>query len=116
MGLKFSENFANFSKNGVNSQKCFVCHVLFTRYLSAIYVQRFLARCVRALASKTHPMIESGTCGITRTAHVPFADERSFIIGLLQKLRKRNGPFSHPVDIVNNLVVVHVPAGEKGRP
>ena len=94
----------------------FIGHVLLARHLAAIDVECLFAWCVRALPPKTHPVIESGSCGITRSAHVPFADECRFVIGLLQKLRKRHPPFSHPVDIVDNLVVVHVLSGEKGRP
>ena len=75
----------------------------------------FCAREIRALAAKADPAIESGLRRIAGAAHVPLADERCVVTGLLQILRKEDGAWRHRVDVVDDAMPMGVLARENRR-
>ena len=85
------------------------------RHRLAVDVEAVRAREVRALAAEADPAIEAGLRRIAVAAHVPLADERGLVAGLLQILRKERRARRHRVDVVDDAMPVRVLAGENRR-
>ena len=89
--------------------------VALLRHLFAVDVEAVTRRQIRALPTKTHPMVEPRPGLVGAAAHVPLADVRRLVAGLLQMLRKENRPLRHKSVVVDHAMFMRVKPSENRR-
>ena len=90
--------------------------VAFLRHLFAVDVEAVARWQIRALTAKAHPVIEPRPRLVGAASHVPLADVRRLVAGLLQMLRKEHRPLGHEPVVVDHPVLVRVQPSEDRCP
>ena len=85
------------------------------RHRFAVDVEAVLAGKVRALTAKADPAVETGLRRIAVATHVPLADERRLVAGLLQMLRKERRPRRDRIVVVDDAMTMRVESGQDRR-